>query len=168
MTQDKRTTDELEHLISNICKNEIEIEIIRKALNNALQIYQWEYQNTSTRKKVTLTKELNDALTVVKKNLAILGQDTLLENLDDVFGKNIETSTKSNILSIAKQDMQQYCLTTMKSFPNNRCESIAISKSRYENEFGKLMGKAFVEWCETFPLDEAPVHFDMYFEPPIY
>ncbi len=40
-----RSTDELEHIITNICKDDAEKSAIRTALNIALNRYQWQYQN---------------------------------------------------------------------------------------------------------------------------
>ena len=70
-----------------------------------------------------------------------LGQNTLLENLDDVFGQDNETLTKSNVLSLIKQDMKEYCLTK-------------IEEARYNN-FAKSMGKACVGWCEEHPISDV-------------
>ena len=37
---------------------------------------------------------------------------------------------------------------------------------KYNKDYGKNMGEAFIELCEKYPLTEAPAHFDSDFEPP--
>ncbi len=153
MNQKEQTTDELEHITSNLCRGDAEIEAVTNALKEALAIYQWEYQKVTDRAKVNIEKQLNDALEVVKEHLEFLGQYTLIGDLEEVFDQPDVGLAKTNILTLIKRHMKAYCV-------NN-----GIPSKRYNNEFAKNMTTAFIEWCEVYPLDEAPEHLDLGFEP---
>jgi len=151
-----RSTYSLDIVTKTICNDDNQVDIIRGALENALALYQWEYQKSTNRAKRDMTKELTDALKVVKSNLEFLGQRTLIEELEEVFTESDAGLRDSNILTLVNRHMKQYLF------------NCGMTPSIHKNKFAKYMERIFMEWCEAYPLDEAPASFDSDFEPPIY
>lgn len=174
MIDDTKTTDEFDHVRTNLCEDDTEVKVITNALNEALALYQWEYQNACYRAKRDITNQLNKALIVVKEHLNFLGQYTLIQDLEEAFEGSDAGLRISNILTLVGKYMKNCCLNAtepvkVQDEKGKSCKwtyrSVSIDKKRYENVFAKAMEKAFIEWCEVYPLDKAPDHFDNNFEP---
>lgn len=176
MNQNGKMTDELQHIVINICKDGIEVKIVTDALQEALASYQWFYQEATKRQKRDISKQVTNALTIVQEQLRMLGQVSLIEKLNDVFYEPEVGLNKDNIVTMATKGMREKCIKYTRSIqikiPSkkkiNLSLPIGISSSRYKNEFARRMKIAFIEWCEEYPLDEPPKHYDNDFEPDIY
>ncbi len=174
MMNKNQDTLELKY-IHEICKNDQEYKILRSALMETLVLYQWKYQNASERYKCNISNELDAALKIVKTHLKTLGQYTLCDDLTDVFEDTESKYNKKNIVMTAGKYMQKYSINKINPImimPTSYGRvylraPVGIDETRYKNIFSASMKKAFVEWCEEYPLAEAPTHFDDAFEPPM-
>ncbi len=175
MTEQDHNILELKY-IREICRNDQEYKILRAALMEALVLYQWKYQEATDRDKRNIGNELNSALDIVTTHLQALGQYTICEDLISVFEDTESIYNKKNIMMAVGKHMKQCSIDKMKSIKITTMfygevslrVPIGIKENRYNNIFSVSMKDAFVEWCEEYPLDEAPSHFDNDFEPPIY
>lgn len=153
-----RTTDELEYLTETLCDADHRVDIVRSVLESALSIYQWHYQTASGK----VYRDVKDASAKAIDKVIILlknaGQNSLADDVADALYNDSDTSvlTKSKVISQVKVHMKILLLERK------------MSLSNYENNFAEQMKKTFIEWCDTYPLDEAPAHFDQDFEPPNY
>ena len=79
----------------------------------------------------------------------------MADNVKDALHNDKETSvyTKNKVFSQAKKHMK------------NRFLSVGMSSSTYEKGLVYSMDYLFKEWCEEFPLEKAPAHFDDDFYP---
>ncbi len=143
---------EFEHLMLNICKGDAEIEVVTQALGEALALYQWEYQEATDRAKKVITDQLYRALKIVTDHLDLIGQYTLLKDLEDAFDRETTGLNRINLLELAREHMKSKCIGT-------------IDAKRYDRYFAPTMKRVFIEWCKLYPLNEVPEHFDMNFEP---
>jgi len=176
MNQNGKMTDELQHIVINICRNEIEVKIVMNALKEVLASYQWFYQKATNRQKRDISKQVDNALAIVQEKLMMLGQISLIEKLNDVFYEPEVGLNKDNIVTKATKGMREKCIKYTRKIqiktPSkkkiNLSLPIGISSSRYKNEFARSMKIAFIEWCEEYPLDKPPKHYDNDFEPDIY
>ncbi len=183
-------------ITKTICKDDKEIDFIKSVLEETLSMYQWHYQTASDKPKRDVKDSAERAAKKTIKLLRDVGQNTLAEEVENVLVDD-SILTKSIILSSAKKEMKDKILFAykvekklrefetaydkvkissdvfeerkqkidefFKVFPN-----YGITESTYKNNYASLLAEAFKEWCEKYPLDEAPAHFDQDFEPPFY
>ncbi len=144
----------IEHMATTHCNNDEEVKAMYKALETALRQYQWYYQNASDKKFVTVDNQTRKAIETTLNLLRSQGHDSLIGEIEYALQDSLDDSTltKSKVLTQAKRTMKSVMIETVK-------------QERYDNVFGKLMGEAFIEHCNTFQLDEAPEHFDLHFNP---
>ena len=147
-------TDNIEHIASAYCNSKEEVKVMYEAFETALRHYQWYYQNASEKKFVTVSNQTRKAVEITLNLLRYQGHDSLIGEIEYALQDSLDDSTltKSKILTQAKQIMKSIMTKVIKP-------------KLYDEDFGKRMGKAFVEYCETFPLDESPAHFDLKFDP---
>ena len=161
-----KTTYSLDIITDTICKNDIQIDMIRNILKNTLECYQWYYQ-TATDHQEYVNAANNSKIAVPKttKLLRDSGQYTLADEVEEVLYNDPSTSilTKSKVLSQAKKFMKEAILGE-KSMEKEYKRRLG----KYNKKYSKLLGLAFKEWCEAYPLDSAPEHFDSNWEPPMY
>ena len=143
----------IEHMATTHCNNDEEVKAMYNALETALMNYQWYYQNASDKKFVTVNNQTRKAVETTLELLRSQGHDSLISEIEYALQDSLDDSTltKSKVITQAKR--------TMKSVMTE-----IVKQERYDNVFGKLMGEAFIEHCNTFQLDEAPEHFDLHFE----
>ncbi len=134
------------------------LDIIKEALEDALSFYQWHYQIASDKAYRDVESSSAKAIDKVIKLLKNAGQNSLADDVVDALYNDRDTSTltKDKVLSQAKKDMK--IMMAKKG----------ISKNDYSDLYNEITEKSFLEWCELYPLDEAPAHFDYNWEPPIY
>ena len=154
-----RSTYSLDIVTKTLCNNDNQVDIIRDALKSALTHYQWHYQSSNDHQEYKNAK--NGATLAKSKVVALLrakGQDTLADEVIEALYNDATTSTltTNKVLSQAKEHMKKYLF------------GCGMTPSIHKNKFAKYMEYAFIEWCETYPLNEAPASFDSDFEPPIY
>ncbi len=155
---DGHTTKILEKINKDICWSDKERAIVNDTLKNTLDIYQWYYQNASNKQYRDVEYATKRAIATVVNLLEKRGDNSLAKTIKDTLYNDRKNSllTKSKILTLAKNNIKQ------------ELSSKGISLSRFKNKFSKNMGDAFLEWCEVYPLTEAPDHFDSDWEPPTY
>ena len=153
-----KTTDTLENTIRLFCKNDKDHrkDIIINILDETLQRYQWHYQDAIDGKQYRDVRDSNqlhiDATIQLLKNG---GQYTLADDIKEALFNDDKTSTftKDKVLSQAKKHMKEQFVTA------------GIVASTYNKDLAYPMEFIFKEWCEKFPLDEAPAHYDKDFDP---
>lgn len=154
-----KSTYSLDIMTSTLCTKAKQVDIIRVVLENTLAIYQWHYQVTNNNQQ---NRDANSGahLAVVKvtKLLRAKGENTLANDVEDTLEEDTDTAifTRRQVLFKAKAHMKERLLDR------------GMPIDTYTNEFAVLIEEAFIEWCEQYPLAEAPAHFDSDFEPPIY
>lgn len=154
-----KSTYSLDIITDTLCKDDEQVNIIREILKDTLAIYQWHYQAATDHQEYKNAR--NGADLAVKKVIALLkakGQDTLAGEVAEALQNDdtASTLTKSKVLSQAKEHMKQ------KLFDHG------MKQDKYSKKYAKYMEYSFTEWCEKYPLDEAPAHFDDSFEPTLY
>ncbi len=152
-----RSTDTLAHVTTNICKNDKQVDIVRTVLEKTLSLYQWHYQTATDNQQYRNAK--SGASKSVAETIELLrnsGQDALADEVEVALHNNDATSTltRKKVLSQAKKHMKELLLDS------------GLPVGEYNKYYAKHLEKAFIEWCEIYPLDEAPEHFDNSFEPP--
>ena len=146
-----KTTDTLENTINTFCKKDGHAEFLCSVLDETLQLYQWHYQASEEVKEY---RNVRNRYTVhIKTTIQLLkdiGQHTLADNVKDALYNDKESSvyTKNKVLSQVKKHMK------------SRFLSVNIPSSTYDKGLVYSMEYLFKEWCEKFPLEEAPAHFD--------
>ena len=151
-----KTTDTLENTIKTYCKDDEHAEFLCSVLDDTLQRYQWHYQ---TSEKIKEYRNVRNRYTVhIETTIQLLhdvGQHTLADNVKDALYNDKETSvyTQNKVFSQAKKHMK------------NKFLSVNMPSSTYEKGLAYSMGYLFEEWCETFPLEESPAHFNDDFYP---
>ncbi len=155
MRLEDKSTDELEYLTTVFCSSDESVDAVRNVLESVFERYQWYYQSASERDYKNIDKSSTSAINTVVELLKAAGQNSLADNVADALYNDRDTSTltKDKVLFQVKNHMKKLLLERGMTF------------SVYKNNFAKQMEKTFIEWCETYPLDEAPVHFDNEFEP---
>lgn len=146
-----KSTYSLDIITNTLCKDNGQVDIIRSVLKDTLAVYQWHYQTATDHQQHRDAK--NGADLAVTKVIALLrskGQDTLADEVAEALQNDdvASTLTKGKVLSQAKEHMKQKLLSS------------GMKPWKYSKEFTKYMEHAFIEWCEKYPLDEAPAHFD--------
>ncbi len=154
-----RSTYSLDLVTNTLCKNDKQVDIIRDALKSALAAYQWHYQITTDHQQYRNAE--SGATLATNKVVALLkakGQDTLANEVEEALYNDRDTSTlvRSKVLSQAKKHMKEYLF------------DCGMEEDEHNNKYAKHMERIFMEWCEAYPLAEAPASFDSDFEPPIY
>ena len=155
-----QTTDTLSHILDTLCKNEEDQTAINKSFHEALQKYQWHYQNSTDKQQDrnanrSASKAIQKVITLLKN----VGQYTLANDIIDALGEpynDFSTYTKRNVISVVVKDLKE------------SVQRYKISNSRYKNIFATPLKEAFIEWCEKYPLKKAPEHFDFDFDPYSY
>lgn len=148
-----KSTYSLKIITETICKDDAQIDIVIKTLEDALAVHQWYYQNASKYQQQKNAK--NGAKLAVAKTIELLkaiGQNSLAEEVERVLPDD-RMLTKIRVISNAKKAMKEIMLNK------------GISESTYNNKFAVLMEEAFKEQCSQYPLKEPPTWFDNNFEP---
>ncbi len=155
MRLEDKSTDELEYLTTVFCSSDESVDAVRCVLEGTLDRYQWHYQIASERDYRNIDKSSTAAIGIVVELLQNAGQNSLADDVADALYNDRDTSTltKDKVLFQVKNHMKKLLLERGMTF------------SVYKNNFAKQMEKTFIEWCDTYPLDEAPAHFDNEFEP---
>ena len=151
-----KTTDALENIITNICRDDRCIDAIREILKQTLDLYQWSYQTATDHQ--TYENASNGANLAVSHTIQLLrniGENSLADDVEEVLSENNEDSflTKDKVFKQAKDHMKSELL------------SRRMKEWIYKRDYGKNMGEAFIELCDKYPLTEAPVHLGRDFEP---
>lgn len=144
-----KSTDTLNHITDNFCKDDAEVQAIHKALTHALNTYQWQYQNASEKKYATAKPQGDKAVAKTIELLNQAGYDELAEDVAEALYNDSNILTKSKYITKAKRLMKSTAILHE-----------TINESRYKNDFAELMYQAFVEQCEKFPLKYAPAHIE--------
>ncbi len=154
-----RSTYSLDLVTNALCEKDVQVDCVRAALKSALAVYQWHYQiNNDHQEYVNAESGATLATNKVVALLKAKGQDTLADEVAEALYNDAKTSTltRSRVLSQANRHMKEYLF------------SCGMTPSIHKNKYAKHMKRIFIEWCELYPLDEAPASFDSDFEPPIY
>ncbi len=153
-----RSTDELAYLTNAFCSSDESVDAIRSVLESALGVYQWHYQVASDKQYDSTQKSSARVIAATIELLKNAGQDSLADEVADALYNDIDTSTltKAKVLSQVKKHMKKLLLKR------------GMPEYIYNNNFARQMESTFIEWCDTYPLDEAPAHYNKDFEPPIY
>jgi len=152
-----KTTDTLEYITTNICKDDSCANAIREILNHTLDTFQWHYQTATDHQSYeNASNGVNLAVLYTVQLLRNIGENSLADDVKAVLSENKKYSilTKDKVLSQAKRHMKSELF------------SRGMEEWRYNKNYGKDMGIAFIELCEKYPLLEVPAHFDSDFEPP--
>lgn len=155
-----KSTYSLDQLRNTVCKSPKDVEAVESALQGALELFQWAYQNTNNHQQYRNAS--SGASKAIKKVVALLrvtGDDTLADSVEYKLSEYAEDSIliRSKVLSSAKNWMiEEFIKISQKS------------KSTYKNRYSTLMEEAFKELCDTYPLESAPDHFDSDFDPYSY
>jgi len=154
-TETRKSTYSLDIIIDTICKgDEVKINLVRGSLYAALQLFQWQYQNTSNDdSQRKFEKDSEDAINRVIHLLEQKGDNTGAELVHDSLLEDYKIQTQSLTLSEAKRFMKEQCVGDN------------ITLSAYTKQYALLMGCAFKEWCEEYKIDEAPAYLDSGFDP---
>ena len=148
-----KSTYSLGIITDTLCRDDAEVQVVHLAFKHVLH-YQWAYQSASSRQFRDVKESNKRCVEQVLEMLNDQGQGSVSEQLEHVFYHSMDESTltKSKVLTKVKQIMKVEVL---------KCSS--ITESRYNNDFAQLMKEAFLEYCNEFPLTEAPFEYDTIF-----
>ena len=150
-----KTTDTLKNTIETYCKDDDHAEFLCNVLDETLQLYQWYYQTAQSKAYRDVDNHYTSHIKTTIQLLRDIGQITLADEVKNALFNDSATSiyTKNKILSQAKKHMK------------NKFLSVNMPSSTYEKGLAYSMGYLFEEWCEIFPLEESPAHFNDDFYP---
>jgi len=103
---------------------------------------------------LTTKKILSQAKDSMKNEL--LAKENMQENMKTLEKEFKEGKRTKEEIETARNKFK----SNLKLLPDH-----GITKSVFNNEFAKILGDAFVEWCEEHHLNEAPDHYNFGFEP---
>ncbi len=153
----QRDTDTLVNIVKEYCRDDKEVDLVRRVLKETLCVYQWHYQTAKNKVYRDVENPSAKAIQRVLELLRDKGQNTLAEEMEDALYNDANSSVlvKSKVISQVTKYMKTLLLYN------------GMSTSRYKNDFARLMARAFIDHCKQYPLDKAPEHFDSNFEPMI-
>ena len=146
-----RSTYSLDIIINTLCNNDKQSDIIRQVLSDTLALYQWHYQVTDDHQSNRdATSGADKATAKVLELLKAAGEDTLADEVEVALYRDAsaDTLTRRQVILLAKKYIKEQLF------------EVGMSYDIYKDKFSKKMERAFIEWCEEYPLEEAPASFD--------
>ena len=140
-----KSTYALDELVNTVCKDDVEVDAVHKALELALYNYQWQYQKASERAFRDIKKSTSHAVKITVEQLNASGYYQLAEDVLEALAEGENILTKNKYITQAKELMKDSMIKS-------------IDAKRYTRDFAKFMEYAFAEHCEKYPLQEVPDH----------
>ncbi len=185
----------LDILYNTVCKDDQEIDFIDGVFRECLAFHQWHYQMAPDKQKRDVLASAEKSTKKTIQLLRDLGQYSLADDVEYFLIGGVWT--KEDIISDVRKILKEKLLMNdslkgamkkneslyaneeiSKEKYNENYQALEeqivlytdfnITPSVYKNKYATILVEAFKEWCDEYPLEKAPDHFDYTFDPSIY